>query len=48
MSQLRQPGDYLKNNRTGASPPHIHTFTVESNQKEENKLFQEETVVAEQ
>ena len=42
MSQLRQPGDYLKNNRTGASPPHVHTFTAESNQKVENKFFQKE------
>ena len=39
MSQLRQPGDYLKNNRTGASPPRVHTFTAESNQKVENKFF---------
>ena len=39
MSQLRQPGDYLKNNRTGASQPRVHTFTVEPNQKAENKLF---------
>ena len=48
MSQLRQPRDYPKNNRTGASPPRIHMFTAESNQKVENKLFQEETVVPEQ
>ena len=41
MSQLRQPGDYLKNNRTGAAPPCIHMLTAESNQKVENKLFQE-------
>ena len=40
MSQLRQPGDYLKDNRTGAGPPRIHMFTAESNQKVENKLFQ--------
>ena len=37
MSQLRQPGDCLKHNRTGASPPCIHTFTAESNQKVKNK-----------
>ena len=37
MSQLRQPGDYLKHNRTGASPPRIHTFTAESNQKVEKE-----------
>ena len=39
MSQLRQPGDYLKHNRTGASPPRIHTFTVESNQKVEKEIL---------
>ena len=50
MSQLRQPGDYLKNNRTGASPPRVHTFTAESNQKVENKFFfqKKKTVVPEQ
>ena len=37
MSQLRQSGDYLKHNRTGASPPRIHTFTAESNQKVEKE-----------
>ena len=42
MSQLRQPGDYLKHNRTGASPPHVHTCTAESNQKVEKKFFQKE------
>ena len=39
MSQLRQPGDYLKHNRTGASPPHVHTFTAEPNQKVEKENF---------
>ena len=44
MSQLRQPGDYLKHNRTGASPPCVHMFTAESNQKKkvENIFFQRE------
>ena len=37
MSQLRQPGDYLKHNRTGVPPPHAHTFTAESNQKVEKE-----------
>ena len=27
--QLRQPGDYLKHNRAGLLPPHVHTFRVE-------------------
>ena len=36
MSQLRQPGDYLKNNRT--VPPHVHTFTAEKT-RTENKLL---------
>ena len=40
MSQLNQPGDYLKNNRTGASPPRVHMLTAESNQKVKRKLFQ--------
>ena len=39
MSQLRQPGDYLKNSRTGASPPRVHTFTVEPNQKQKINFF---------
>ena len=42
MSQLRQPGDYLKNNRVKASPPRIHTFTAELNQKQKIKFFQKE------
>ena len=50
MSQLRQPGDYLKNNRT--VPPCVHTFTAEKT-RTENKLLtdslflqpQEKTVV---
>ena len=33
MSQLRQPGDYLRYNRKRAPPPRIHTFTAETNQK---------------
>ena len=43
MSQLRQPGDYLKNNRTRAGPPRVHTLTAQSNQKVENKHFEKET-----
>ena len=43
MSQLRQPGDYLKHNRTGASPPHVHMFTVESNQKVEEENLSKKT-----
>ena len=39
MRKLRQPGDYFTHNRTGASPPRIHTFTVESNQKVEKENF---------
>ena len=38
MSQLRQPGDYLQNNRT--VPPRVHTFTVER-MRMENKLLTE-------
>ena len=38
-SQLRQPGDYLKNNRMRASSPRVHMFTVEAKQKLENKHF---------
>ena len=37
MSQLRQPGDYLKYNRTRTLPPRIHTFSVETNQKRKEK-----------
>ena len=48
MSQLRQPGDYLKHNRTGASPPRIHTFTVEANQKVEKENLSKKTVVPKQ
>ena len=50
MSQLRQPGDYLKHNRTGASPPRVHTFTAESNQKveKENLSKKKDTVVPKQ
>ena len=52
MSQLRQPGDYLKYNRTGAPQPHIHTFTAEPNQKvrkRKRKIFQKkDTVVPKQ
>ena len=36
MSQLGQPGDYLKNNRT--VPPRIHTSTAEKT-RTENKLL---------
>ena len=43
MSQLRQPGDYLKHNRTGASPPHVHAFTLESNQKVEKENLSKKT-----
>ena len=32
MSQLRQPGDYLKHNRARTLPPPVHTFTAETNQ----------------
>ena len=32
MSQLRQPGDYFKHNRARTLPPHVHTFTTETNQ----------------
>ena len=42
-SQLRQPGDYLKHNRTGASPPHVHMFTAESNQKVEKEKLSKKT-----
>ena len=38
MSQLRQPGDYLKYNRAGTLPPHIHTFTAETNEKKRKFL----------
>ena len=49
MSQSRQPGDYLKHNRTGAPPPHVHTFTAESNQKvEEKKKSLKDTVFPKQ
>ena len=37
MSQLRQPGDYLKYNRVGSLVPRIYTFTAETNQKEKKK-----------
>ena len=43
MSQLRQPGDYLKNNRTGAAPTRVHTLRAESNQKVKRKTFSKET-----
>ena len=50
MSELRQKGDYLKHNRTGASPPCLHTFTAESNQKveKENLSKEKDTVVPKQ
>ena len=35
-SQLRQPGDYLKNNRM--APPCIHTFTMEPNENRKQTL----------
>ena len=35
-SQLRQPGDYLKNNRT--VPPCVHMFTVEPNENRKQTL----------
>ena len=35
MSQLRQPGDYLKYNRTRTLPSCVCTFTAEANQKKE-------------
>ena len=38
MSQLRQPGDYPKNNRTPASTPRVHTFMAEPNQKKNKKV----------
>ena len=44
MSQLRQPGDYLKYNRTRAPPTCVHTFTVETNQIEGKFLKKERTV----
>ena len=44
MSQLRQPGDYLKYNRTRTPPPRIHMFTVETNQIEGKFLKKERTV----
>ena len=44
MSQLRQPGDYLKYNRTRAPPPYVYTFTAETNQMEEKFLKKERTV----
>ena len=31
MCQLRQPGDYLKDNRVRQSAPHVHMFKVETN-----------------
>ena len=43
MSQLRQPGDCLKHNRTGASPPHVHTLTAESNQQVEKENLSKKT-----
>ena len=43
MSQLRQPGDYLKHNRTGVPPPCVHTFTAESNQKVEKENLSNKT-----
>ena len=43
MSQLRQPGDYLKYNRTRAPPPRVHMFTAETNQIEEKFLKKEKT-----
>ena len=43
MSQLRQLGDYLKYNRTGASPPHVHTFRAESNQKVKKENLSKKT-----
>ena len=51
MSQLRQPGDYVKHNRTGASPPRVHTFTAEPNQKVDKENLpkkKKKTVVSEQ
>ena len=33
MSQLRQPGDYLKHNMARTQQPRVHTFTAETNQK---------------
>ena len=36
MHLLRQPGDYLRNNRAKLLPPHVHTFTVQANQRKEN------------
>ena len=44
MSQLRQPGDYLKYNRTRTPPPGVHTFTAETNKIEEKFLKKERTV----
>ena len=46
MSQLRQPRDYFKFNRTGTLAPRIHTFTVETNEKK--KINQLKTVELEQ
>ena len=34
MRQLRQPGDYLKNNRARVLPPHIHS----RNQSKEREI----------
>ena len=44
-SQLRQPGDYLKYNRTRAPQPRVHTFTAETNQKVGNSSSKERTVL---
>ena len=41
-SQLRQAGDYLKNNKAKASPPRVHMFTTGLKQKVEIKFFQRE------
>ena len=38
MSQLRQPGDYLKYNRAGTLPPCVHMFTAETNEKKRKVL----------
>ena len=43
MSQLRQPGDYLKYNRTRAPPTRVHMFSVKTNQIEGKSLKKERT-----
>ena len=40
-SQLRQPGDYLKYNKTRTLVPRVHTLMTETNGKKRNKIIKQ-------